>query len=71
MMRRARDAEEQAGHSLQAPYDIQLAISRAIYFFQKPSKVSYVTHGFDLHQASSFFMFVGSSEAEVFLLPCL
>lgn len=71
MMRRARGAEDQAGHSLQAPDDIQRTISRAIHFFQEPSKVSYATHGFDLHQASSFFMFVSSSEAEVFLLPCL
>lgn len=62
---------KKAGHSLQAPDDIQHTISRATHFFQKPSKVSYVTHGFDLHQAGSFFMVVSCREAEVFLLPCL
>lgn len=46
---------KKAGHSLQAPDDIQHTISRATHFFQKRSKVSYVTHGFDLHQAGSFF----------------
>lgn len=71
MMRRARDAEEQAGHCLQAADDIQHTINRPIHFSQKPSKISYATQGFDLHQASSFLMFVSSSEAEVFLLPHL
>lgn len=71
MMRRARNAEEQASHSLQVPDDIQCIINRAIHFLQKPSKVSYETHESDLHQASSFFMFVSSSEEEIFLLLCL
>lgn len=70
-MKRARDAEEQAGHSLQTPDDIQCVINRAIHFLQKLSKVSHEAHEFDLHQASSFFMFVSSSEAEIFLLSCL
>lgn len=71
IMKRARDAEEQAGHSLQTPDDIQCIINRAIHFLQKLSKVSREAHEFDLHQASSFFMFVSFSEAEIFLLPCL
>lgn len=71
MMRRARDAEEQAGHSLQVPDDLQHTITRAIHFFHTLSKVSYEALGFDLHQASSFYQFVSFSEAEVFLLACL
>lgn len=67
MMGRARDAEEQAGHSLQVPDDLQHTIIRAIHFFHTLSKVSYVAHGFHLHQARSFYQSVSSSEAEVFL----
>lgn len=74
MMRRARDAEEQAGHSLQAPDDTQHTISGAICFFEKQSRVSYVTLEFDLHQALFSCLSVPvvlPVEADVFLLPCL